>query len=123
MQLPPGVAHDRRAMRQIRMAHGLSLRPVANVVLADHAVGPGHADKGTEINEQALQPKRAIEGAMDEAAVHAKRMAEADGYCRGDDEYRQSTPGEEEWACDRRGERHARDPQRFGRFPINAAGD
>src|SRR5258708_20174073 len=100
MQLPPGVAHDRRAMRQIRMAHGLSLRPVANVVLADHAVGPGHADKGTEINEQALQPKGAIEGAMDETAVHAKRMAEADGYCRGEDEYRPRLPRKDKLASD-----------------------
>ena len=49
-------------MRQIGMAARLALRPVANVVLADHAEGAGHADQRAEIDEQLLEPERAIVG-------------------------------------------------------------
>ena len=76
------------------MAARLPLRPVADVVLADHAVGTGHADQRAEIDEQPLQPERAVVGAMDEPAMHAERMAEADGDGRGGEKQRQRAPGE-----------------------------
>ena len=57
VQLPKAVAQKRRAMRQVGMTARLALRPVANVVLADHAIGPGHADQRAEIDEQPLQPQ------------------------------------------------------------------
>src|SRR6185369_2783745 len=48
MQLPEAIAQDRRAVREIGMAARLALRPIADVVLADHAIGTGHADERAE---------------------------------------------------------------------------
>ena len=53
-------------MGEIRVASGLALRPVANVVLADHAIGASHADQGAEVNKQALQPEGALVGAVND---------------------------------------------------------
>src|SRR5215510_4027761 len=57
MQLPEAVAQDRRAVREIWMAVRLALRPVADVVLADHAVGTGHAHQRAAIDEEPLEPE------------------------------------------------------------------
>ena len=123
VQLPEAVAQDRGAMREIGVAAGLALRPVADVVLADHAVGAGHADQRAEIDEQALEPQRAVVGAVDEAAVHAERVAEADGDRRRGEEERQRAPGEGERSADQGRQRHRRDPQRFDRLPAHHALD
>ena len=107
MQLPPAVAQERGAVRQVGVAVRLPLRPVADVVLADHAVGTGHAHQRAQIDEQPLQPQRAVIGAVDEAAMHAERMAEADGDGRGGEEQRQRAPGEIERPADQGRQRHA----------------
>src|SRR5262249_44501874 len=51
VQLPIAVAQDRGTVCKVWMAGGLALRPVANVVLADHAIGARHPDQRTEIDE------------------------------------------------------------------------
>src|ERR1700738_5515886 len=66
VQLPESVAHDPRAMGEVRVTLRLALRPVADVVLADHAVGSRHADQRAEIDKQPLEPERTIEGAVNE---------------------------------------------------------
>ncbi len=78
MHLPEAVAQQRGPVREIGMAVGLALRPVADVVLAYHAIRAGHTDQRAEVDEHLLQPVRAVERAMDEAPVHAQRVAEAD---------------------------------------------
>ncbi len=119
MQLPKAIAQDRRAMRQIGVAAGLPLRPVADVVLADHAVGAGHADQRAQIDEQALQPQRAIVGSVYEPAVHAEGVAEADGGRRGGQEEGQRTPSEKYRSGDQGRQRHDGDPQRFDGLPAH----
>src|SRR5262249_1055631 len=78
VELPEAVAQDRRAAREISVASRLALRPIADVVLADHAVGAGHADQRAAVDEQPFEPERTVVGAVDEPAVHTERMTEAD---------------------------------------------
>src|SRR5262249_62415481 len=100
MELPETVAQDRGAVRQVGMAARLALRPVADVVLTDHAVWPGHPDQRAAIDEQAFEPERAVVGAVDKTAVHAERMAEADGDSAGRQEQRERVPGEHDRHAD-----------------------
>ena len=72
VQLPIAIAPDRGAMGEIGMAASLALRPIADVVLTDHAVGAGHSDQGAEIDEQAFEPEWAVIGPVNEAAMHAE---------------------------------------------------
>jgi hypothetical protein len=123
VQLPVTVAQDRGAVRQIGMAGQLSLRPVADVVLADHAVGSRHAHQGAQVDKQALQPQRTAIRAMDQAPVHAERMAKADRRRRGGEEQRQCSPGEEQRPGDERSKRHRRDPQGLDGVPVDGTAD
>src|SRR5262245_57761530 len=40
MQLPESIAQNRGTVRKVRVTPGLALRPVADVVLADHPIRP-----------------------------------------------------------------------------------
>ncbi|MCY1243230.1 hypothetical protein D9M72_562360 [compost metagenome] len=66
MHLPEGVLKERSAVREEIVAGLLALRPIANVMGVDHAERPGHADKHTEGDEDALEPERRLKRAMDQ---------------------------------------------------------
>src|SRR3954471_9500836 len=86
MKLPPAVAGERGSVGKVGVALGLPLPPVAQIVLPDHPEWSRHADEGAKIDEQTLDPERAIIRAVDQAAMHPERMAEADRHCRRHDE-------------------------------------
>ena len=68
------------------MADRLTLRPVAKIVQADHAERPGHADQRAEINANPFQPERAIEALVDQLAMHADGVTEAERDAAGHNE-------------------------------------
>ena len=123
MHLPEAIAQQCRAMRQIGMARVLPLRPVANVVLADHAIRSSHPNERAEIDEPAFEPHRAIERAMDQPAMHPQRMPQAHRYCRRGEKQGKRAPAKIQRAADEGCKRHARYPQRLDRRPMNFAGD
>jgi hypothetical protein len=92
MQLPPGVAPERGAVAGIVMARRLALRPVAEIVKADHADRPSHSDQRAEIDAQTFEPKRAVEARMNESPVHADRMPETQRHRAGRDEKQEGVP-------------------------------
>src|SRR5262245_18002109 len=121
VQLPETVAQDRGAVREIWMTVRFALRPVADVVLADHAVGTGHPHQRAAVDEQPFEPERAIVGAVDEPPMHAERVTEADrDGAHGKKEGKRS-PGEEDRRADDTHDRHRRDPGRFHWLPMDAA--
>src|SRR6185312_7546264 len=98
MQLPPGIAPEAGAVAGVVVTRGLALRPVAEIMQPYHAVGAGHADQRAEIDAEPFEPQRAVEACMDQAAVHADRMPEAQGDRAGHDEQRECTPRERHWS-------------------------
>lgn len=77
VQLPPGVMEERAAVREVVVALRLSLGPIAKVVGSHHAHRACHSNQRTEVDEQAFHPARTLVAAMNEAAVHAQRMPQA----------------------------------------------
>jgi hypothetical protein len=122
MQLPPPVAQDRGAVRQIGMAARLALCPIAQIVLADHAGGTSHPDERAQVHKQPLEPQRAAIGTVDEPPMHAERMAKAHRCGRRDQEH-QPTPGELHWPAEQRDHGHAGDPQGLHWFSAHAPRD
>ena len=59
------------------MTDRLALRPIAEIMKADHADRTGHSDQGAEIDADMLEPPRAFETPVDQATVHPDRMPEA----------------------------------------------
>ena len=66
----------------MRRAFGLALMPVTQIMGADHANRPRHADKGAKPDKGVFDDSRGFEAAMDQQAVHSHRMAGADGHGR-----------------------------------------
>src|SRR5262245_66350489 len=100
------------------MAACLALGPVADVVLPDHTVGPGHADQCSEIDKNPLQPQWAVIGAMNKAPVHAKRVAETHGYCGRGEKKDQRPPSKIDWPDDQCDKRHAGDPRGLAELTV-----
>ena len=69
MQLPPGVAEERRAVRVQRVTRALALRPVARVVQPHHSEWAGHANQRAEPDHEAGHRPRRREAAVDEMPV------------------------------------------------------
>ncbi|KAK0343955.1 hypothetical protein LTR94_016398 [Friedmanniomyces endolithicus] len=123
VHLPPGVDRHRPPVRQIVVTVGLALGPVADVVGADHPEGAAHADQGPEPGQDALQPQRAIEAAVDQPTVKSDRMAQQKRRPCHDDEDCDSGEAEGLGAEDQGGGQHGAVPQRVTRVPDDTAFD
>src|SRR4051794_39544395 len=69
-----------------------------------------------------LEPERALETSVNEAAMHADRMSEAERDTARHDKKKQCIPGKIKRPKQDGRERHRSDPQRFSRGPFDAAG-
>ena len=105
-------------MGQIGMAARLALRPVADVVLADHAVGSRHADQRAEIDEQPLEPERAVVGRWMSRRCMPSEWPRQTVTAVVDNEQRQRAPGEEERPADQRSASWP-DPERLDGLPAH----
>jgi hypothetical protein len=87
MELPPCIAPEPRPVAGIVMARSLPLRPVAEVMDANHADRPRHSDQCAEINAKVFEPERALETRMNQAPMHPDGMSETErDHARGDEQ-------------------------------------
>ncbi|MNY22949.1 hypothetical protein D3C86_1565910 [compost metagenome] len=86
IHLPDGVDRHGASMRQVVVTVGLTLRPVTQVVGADHPEGTAHAHQRSDPDQQPFQPQGTVEAAVDQPPVKPNRMAEQQGGARQDDE-------------------------------------
>ena len=66
VELPQKIFPERILMNEERMAGGVALGPVANLVQIDHPERATHADEGAKVDECVFEPARAGEAAVDE---------------------------------------------------------
>jgi hypothetical protein len=104
----------------MRRAFGLPLMPVPHVVCADHAERSGHADQRPEPDEQALQPNRRLEAAVDQKPVHPHRMARKQCHNRQEQKDDQAAETGEEHQSGQPSGHMRKEPERLGRCPNDA---
>src|SRR5215468_10223286 len=92
VQLPPRIMPDPCAMAGIVVARHLALRPVAEIMNANHAERPRHSDQCAEIDAEMFEPQWALEARMNQASMHPDRMAEAEGHRACRDEQQKCLP-------------------------------
>ena len=78
VQLLPEIDPPRLRVDEERVTARMALRPVADVVEIDYAERPGDADQHTEVDEKPLEPQRTLIAPVNQAAVEAQRVAEAE---------------------------------------------
>lgn len=123
MHLPKGVDRPRPAMGEIVVAPWLALRPVAEIVGSDHGEGAAQADQRAEIDEGVLQPQGTGKALVDQAPMHADRMAQQQDRGGLDDEQEnRDRIGIAHYGRGRAGI-HGHKEQGFDRRPYDAARD
>ena len=66
-------------MREVRVAARLPLGPIARVVGLHHAAGASQPDQHAAVDEEVFEELRTRIAAVNQQAMHAERMAEAQG--------------------------------------------
>lgn len=70
-KLPPSVLPESGLVGGMRWTFGLALMPIPQIVGADHANRPRHADKGAKPDKGVFDDPRSFKAAMDQQAVHS----------------------------------------------------
>ena len=119
VQVPPGIDPEAPAVREVIVAAGLALGPVPGVVDPDRPERPAHADGRAGPDQQALEPLRTIEAAMDQPPVEADRMPRAKHESAGREKHQKGVPSEGQRPKDERRQHHPAVPERAGRIPAD----
>ena len=80
-----------------------------------------HAHKHTDVHHQTLEPFGTVEGAMNEAAMKAYRMAHAEGGSGEKKKDNHPTPGKEQWSKDERAKDEGHVPNGSRPVPLETA--
>ncbi|MNR10603.1 hypothetical protein D3C85_1268610 [compost metagenome] len=107
MQLPPRIGPETAPVAQVVVAHGQTLRVVAQLMLAKNAQWSGQADLHAAIDECKAQPPGALEAVVNQLAMAAQRVAEEQHEAGADNEQRHRIPAKEQAAADQGGHCHA----------------
>jgi hypothetical protein len=120
IELPQQVDERGTAMCEEIVTGILSLRPIPLVVDAQDAKRSGDAYQHADVDEPALEPLLAGIGAVDEASMHADRMAEQQRTVGCDNEQQHRTRRDQQRRKHDRAREHGHVPQRLRRPPHHA---
>lgn len=121
MQLPIPVPPEGRAMAEEWVAMALPLGPIPKIMGPHHCEGAAEPHQGSQIDAHLLHPSGTRKAAVNEQAVHAQGVAEAQRDGAECEKHRHGLPRVVHGAANHPAHQHADVPRGFSRPPAHAA--